>query len=125
MGKGAARSTAEPMGASRWLLRAHSLAVYVFFYAPIVVLVAYSFNKSSIVGKWTGLTLSWYGDFLDHDNIQKSIWISVKVCFASTLISVVSAHSPHCPSNGSGGGARRPSTRSSTCRSSSPTSRWP
>jgi len=89
MGKGAARSTAEPMGASRWLLRAHSLVVYVFFYAPIVVLVAYSFNKSSIVGKWTGLTLSWYGDFLDHDNIQESIWISVKVCVASTLISVV------------------------------------
>ena len=77
------------MGASRWFLRAHSLAVYVFFYAPIVVLVAYSFNKSSIVGKWTGLTLSWYGDFLDHDNIQESIWISVKVCVASTLISVV------------------------------------
>jgi ABC-type spermidine/putrescine transport system permease subunit II len=105
-------------------LRTHSLVVYLFFYAPIVVLTAYSFNKSPIVGKWTGLTLSWYGDFLDHDNIQESIWISVKVCVASTLISVVLAHSQHCPSSDSGGGDRRPSTRFSICRSSSPTSRW-
>ncbi|MBC8364698.1 MAG: ABC transporter permease [Actinobacteria bacterium] len=89
MGKGVARSTAEPMGYSRWLLRAHSLLVFVFFYAPIVVLVVYSFNKSAVVGKWTGFSLSWYGDFLANDNIQRSIWISVKVCVASTVISVV------------------------------------
>ncbi len=89
MSKGAARSTAEPQGASRWLLRSHSLLVYAFFYAPIVVLAVYSFNESPIVGQWTGFSLDWYQAFLDNDNIQESIWISVKICIFSTLISVV------------------------------------
>ena len=46
MNKGAALSTAEPKGASRWALRMHSLLIYVFFYAPIAVLVVYSFNDA-------------------------------------------------------------------------------
>ena len=89
MTKGVAHSTAEPMGLSRWLLRGHSAVVYAFFYAPIFVLAFYSFNRSQIVGKWSGFSLRWYGDFLENENIQESIWISVKVCIASTLISVV------------------------------------
>jgi spermidine/putrescine transport system permease protein len=89
MNKGAALSTAEPKGASRWALRMHSLLIYVFFYAPIVVLVVYSFNDAQLVGDWRGFSLGWYEAFLDNDNIQESIWISVKVCIASTVISVV------------------------------------
>ncbi|MBL78397.1 MAG: spermidine/putrescine ABC transporter permease PotC [Acidimicrobiaceae bacterium] len=89
MAKGVARSTAEPMGWSKWLLRGHSALVYAFFYAPIAVLTFYSFNESQIVGRWTGFSMRWYGDFLENDNVQQSIWVSVKVCIASTLISVV------------------------------------
>ena len=77
------------MGWSKWLLRGHSALVYAFFYAPIVVLAFYSFNESQIVGRWTGFSMRWYGDFLENDNVQQSIWVSVKVCIASTLISVV------------------------------------
>ncbi|MBQ90536.1 MAG: ABC transporter permease [Acidimicrobiales bacterium] len=89
MAKGVARSTAEPMGWSKWLLRGHSALVYAFFYAPIAVLTFYSFNESQVVGRWTGFSMRWYGDFLENDNVQQSIWVSVKVCIASTLISVV------------------------------------
>lgn len=89
MAKGVARSTAEPMGATRWLLRGHSAFVYAFFYAPIIVLAFYSFNESQLVGKWSGFSLRWYEAFLQNDNIQNSIWVSVKICAASTVISVV------------------------------------
>ena len=61
MAKGVARSTAEPMGWSKWLLRGHSALVYAFFYAPIAVLTFYSFNESQIVGRWTGFSMRWYG----------------------------------------------------------------
>ena len=70
-------------------MRGHSALVYAFFYAPIAVLTFYSFNESQIVGRWTGFSMRWYGDFLENDNVQQSIWVSVKVCIASTLISVV------------------------------------
>ena len=89
MSKGVAKSTAEPQGASRWLLRGHSAAVFAFFYAPIVVLCVFSFNDSNAVGNWNGFTLDWYAEFLDNDNIQKSIWVSIKVCLISTGIAVV------------------------------------
>ena len=89
MSKGVAKSTAEPMGAGRWLLRGHSAAVFAFFYAPIVVLCIFSFNDSNAVGNWNGFTLDWYAEFLDNDNIQKSIWVSIKVCLISTGIAVV------------------------------------
>tara|TARA_B110000438_G_C15808424_1_gene648502 strand:- start:1176 stop:2033 length:858 start_codon:yes stop_codon:yes gene_type:complete len=87
--KGVAKSTAEPIGASRWLLRGHSAAVFAFFYAPIVVLCIFSFNDSNAVGNWNGFTLDWYAEFLDNNNIQKSIWVSIKVCLISTGIAVV------------------------------------
>ena len=89
MSKGVARSTAEPQGLSRWWLRGHSLLVFVFFYAPIVVLFVFSFNDSNAVGNWKGFTLGWYEAFLDNQNVHESIWISVKVCLFSTVIAVV------------------------------------
>tara|TARA_B100001179_G_scaffold48626_1_gene32546 strand:+ start:1026 stop:1880 length:855 start_codon:yes stop_codon:yes gene_type:complete len=87
--KGVAMSTAMPRGASRWVLSVHSLLVFLFFYAPIAVLVLYSFNQSKIIGKWEGFTLAWYGDFIAHEEIQRSIWVSVKVGLLSTVIAVV------------------------------------
>ena len=125
MSKGVARSTAEPQGFSRWWLRGHSLLVFIFFYAPIVVLFIFSFNDSNAVGNWKGFTFGWYEAFLDNDNVQKSIWVSVKVCLFSTVIAVVLGTASAWPWNGSAGGARRPSTPFSTFRSSSPTSPWP
>ena len=89
MSKGVAKSTAEPQGFSRWLLRGHSAAVFAFFYAPILVLTIFSFYDSNAVGNWNGFTFGWYEALFDNDNIQSSIWVSVKVCIVSTLISVV------------------------------------
>ena len=89
MSKGVAKSTAEPQGFSRWLLRGHSAAVFAFFYAPILVLTIFSFNDSNAVGNWNGFTFGWYEALFDNANIQSSIWVSVKVCIVSTLISVV------------------------------------
>jgi spermidine/putrescine transport system permease protein len=87
--KGVARSTTAPTGAARWWLRGHAALVYVFFYAPIAVLVAYSFNDSRVVGGWDGFTLRWYRDFADNDSVLNALSVSFKVALISTLISVV------------------------------------
>jgi spermidine/putrescine transport system permease protein len=42
------------------LLAAHSALVYLFLYAPILVLVFLSFNRSSQVGIWRGFSVKWY-----------------------------------------------------------------
>lgn len=81
--------TAQPRGVTRVLLSVNAWMVYLFFYAPIVLLVVFSFSASRNVGVWGGFTFDWYRDFSDNDQVQSAIWVSVRVALASTLVSVV------------------------------------
>ena len=80
---------ARPRGITRAALAANAWLVYVFFYAPIVLLVVFSFSDDRNVGRWGGFTLGWYEDFIQNQAIQNSIWVSVRVALLSTVISVV------------------------------------
>ena len=43
----------------KWLRKTYVAIVMAFLYAPILVLIVFSFNKSKSRGAWTGFTLSW------------------------------------------------------------------
>ncbi len=87
--KGATRSTAAPRGSTRVLLSANAVLIYLFFYAPIILLFVFSFSANRNVGTWGGFTLDWYRDFADNEPIKDAIWVSVRVAFFSTVVSVV------------------------------------
>jgi len=78
-----------PRGAFRWVLWAGAAAVLLFFYAPIIVLVVFSFSDSDTVGTWGGFTTRWYSAFADNDDVQDALGVSLRVAFVSTLVSVV------------------------------------
>ena len=78
----------HPTG-TRLALTANAVFVYVFFYAPIILLVVFSFSDSRNVGDWGGFTLDWYGEFADNDRIQDALKVSIQVALWSTLVSVV------------------------------------
>ncbi len=82
-------STARPRGVTRLLLTADAWLVYAFFYAPIALLVVYSFSDDRNVGRWGGFTLGWYDDLIHHDQIRQTLWVSIRVAILSTVISVV------------------------------------
>jgi len=82
-------SAARPKGLTRGFLTANAVFVYVFFYAPIALLLLFSFSDNRNVGTWGGFTLGWYRDFIDNEPIQGAIWVSLRVAFASTVVSVV------------------------------------
>lgn len=71
------------------LLGAHGWLVYLFFYAPIVVLAIFSFNDNSRVGVWTEPSLRWYGEMLNNQAIMRSIGNTLIVAAISTLVSVI------------------------------------
>ena len=79
----------EPRGGTRWALSLNAAIVYLFFYAPIALLVLFSFSDDQLVGRWGGFTLNWYRDFADNDEVQSALGVSVRVALLSTLISVV------------------------------------
>src|SRR5262249_44759199 len=41
-------------------LRAHTWLIYLFLYAPIAILVVFSFNKATQTAVWQGFTAEWY-----------------------------------------------------------------
>ena len=81
--------TARPGNVTAWALSGTAWLVYAFFYAPIVLLVVFSFSDDRNVGRWGGFTLSWYEQFIDHSQLQNSLWVSIRVALLSTVISVV------------------------------------
>ena len=61
-------------------LRLHTIAVYLFLFIPIVVVVVYSFNGTDRrVTDWDGLSLRWYAHVLGDRIIQGNLWNSVVV----------------------------------------------
>lgn len=82
-------STTEPNGWSKRVLALNAWLVYAFFYAPILLLIVYSFSDDKLVGRWGGFTLRWYEDFGADSNVKGALWVSVQVAIVSTLVSVV------------------------------------
>lgn len=71
------------------LLGANAGIIYIVLYAPILVLIIFSFNQSSLNAVWTGFTFHWY-DVLFHDTpIGKAATNSLIVGLVSTLVSTV------------------------------------
>src|SRR3954471_14228064 len=58
---------------ARNLLRAHAWVVYVFLYAPILVLVAFSFNKARRGARWTGFTGDWYAKLVADEQMRRAV----------------------------------------------------
>ena len=62
---------------------------FVFLYAPIVLLVVYSFNASRLVTVWGGFSARWYGELLNDNQILGSAWISLRVALASACLATL------------------------------------
>src|SRR6202142_3178626 len=62
--------------------------VYLFLYAPIFVLVLYSFNKGGFPDAWQGFSLHWYSDLFHSEEIWRAFQNSIIVASASSLLSV-------------------------------------
>ncbi|MBZ5516832.1 MAG: extracellular solute-binding protein, partial [Acidobacteriia bacterium] len=70
-------------------LTAASAFVYFFLYAPIAVLVIFSFNSSRLSARWLGFTTEWYAALWRNEQIFRSLLNSLIVALAVTLVCVV------------------------------------
>ena len=75
-------------GRRHWGLGAATSLVYLFLYAPIVVLVVFSFNRSRLSARWLGFTTEWYAALWRNEQIFQSLLNSLLVAAAVTLICV-------------------------------------
>ena len=77
------------MRSSPWFGRCWLAAGFVFLYLPIVALVVYSFNDSSLPNVWRGFTLRWYTQLASDQELLAALWLSLKVAFFTACGSVV------------------------------------
>jgi len=66
-----------------------TVLVFLFFYVPILFLVAYSFNSSRLNVLWEGFTLKWYGQLWQNTRLLAALENSVLIALASTALAVV------------------------------------
>ncbi len=62
---------------------------FIFLYAPIVMLIIFSFNASRLVTVWAGFSTHWYGELLHDDQILSAAYLSFRIAFMNGLLSVV------------------------------------
>ena len=70
-------------------LAAHTALVYLFIYAPIAILVAFSFNAASQTAYWDGFTLDWYRRLFGNAALFRSVRNSLVVAGLTTVIAVL------------------------------------
>ena len=63
--------------------------IYVFLYAPILVLVFFSFNSTRNTQVWTGFSTQWYGELIRDGSVLDAFKLSLTVGLTATAIATV------------------------------------
>ena len=71
------------------LLRLYAWLVYGVLFAPIVVLILFSFNDSKRNFAWHGFTLKWYPALLANDRLLDALVVSLQVAVISVVVATV------------------------------------
>ena len=63
--------------------------VFLFLYAPIFLLIVFSFNKGNSNIVWTGFSLDWYKSLFQNRLIMRSVYTTLLVSLLATAIATV------------------------------------
>lgn len=74
---------------ARWPLRLWLVLVAIFLYAPLVTLIAFSFNDSRRNIVWQGFTLDWYGAVFQDTDLLAAFGNSLTIAAISTVVSLI------------------------------------
>jgi len=71
------------------MLDLNVVLTFLFLYAPIIVLIVFSFNDSRQQQVWVGFTLDWYRQMLQDDRILEAAKNSIVIATISTIVSTI------------------------------------
>lgn len=61
----------------------------IFLYAPIAVLMVYSFNDSKTMGNWSGFSLKWYEQLINDATIMDALGVTLSVAVISAVAATI------------------------------------
>ena len=65
------------------------LLMMIFFYAPIIYIIVFSFNGSRSLTHLDGFSLRWYEKMFNDRTMMESVWYTIIIAVLSTIISTV------------------------------------
>jgi len=69
--------------------RAYNALILLFLYAPIFVLIVFSFNSSKSRSVWSGFTFDWYRSVLLDTSIMNAFYTTIIIALLSAFIATI------------------------------------
>ena len=69
--------------------RLYNALILFFLYAPIFVLVVFSFNSTKSRTVWSGFSLDWYRQLIQDSSILNSFYITIAVSLLAAVIATI------------------------------------
>jgi len=73
----------------KWLRRIYMGLVLTFLYAPIVMIIVFSFNANKSRASWGGFTLHWYAELFQNPDIMQALYYTLLIAVLSAAIATV------------------------------------
>ena len=73
---------------SRFMLTVLSFG-YAFLYIPLISVIFYSFNASSLATVWGGFSLRWYGELFRNEQVIDALFLSFKIAVTSATLATL------------------------------------
>lgn len=64
-------------------------AVFVYLYAPLLVLIVNSFNESKYGHTWKAFTWQWYEKLLGNETLMRAFWHSLTLALVSATLATI------------------------------------
>jgi putrescine transport system permease protein len=72
-----------------WVSIVMMLFGFAFLYAPIVILIVFSFNAGKLVSVWSGFSTQWYGELFHNEQILQSVWVSIQIAVVNATFATI------------------------------------
>ena len=63
--------------------------VYIILWAPVIVLILFSFNKDELGISWEGFTLQWYPEILNDAAVRSALEMSLFIAIITVVVATV------------------------------------
>jgi spermidine/putrescine transport system permease protein len=70
-------------------MRLYAILIYIFLYAPIALIVGFSFNAGKYAMDWQGFSLFWYGKAFSNPLIMEALRTSVIIALSTAFLSAI------------------------------------
>lgn len=71
------------------VLRVFAAIVYIFLFAPIIVVALTSFNPTGRATIPESFTTRWYSDLMEDDQLISALWTSIQIAIGTALIASI------------------------------------